>query len=145
MEKITKERVTTYDMYKAVDGTEFTVKEECAIYEETAKCNLLTKYNKLVSCQTDEYELFTENEDLIVDIVPINDKSTIDIIIQLYKLFNPTQKLDYFNKLRSKLESLSLPDTLLIGRGSTYDGCDGFYILTSLQELIKKVNIHETN
>lgn len=144
MKEVTKEKKSTYTVYQAIDGTEFNSKEECQKYEDTAKCVLLTKYKPLVKRSDSEYNIFnTGSDEYIIDILrPLSTESDIDIIIQLCRLYNGNGKIkdDYYNNLRSRLEEcLQLKDTILIGRGTEYDGYDNFFILTTLQEISNKI------
>ena len=41
MERVTKERKTTYSVYVACDGTEFETEKECSDYENSAKAELI--------------------------------------------------------------------------------------------------------
>lgn len=144
MKKITKEKKSTYTVYQAVDGTEFNSIEECQKYEDTAKCLLLTKYKPLVKRTDSEYNIFnTGSDEYIIDILrPLSIESDIDIIIQLCKLHNGNSRIkdDYYDNIRSRLkECLDLKDTILIGRGTEYDGYDNFFILATLQEISNKI------
>lgn len=144
MKEITKENKSTYTVYQATDGTEFNSKEECQKYEDTAKCVLLTKYKPLVKRSDSEYNIFnTGSDEYIIDILrPLSTESDIDIIIQLCRLHNGGCKIkdDYYDNIRSRLEGcLRLKDTVLIGRGTEYDGYDSFYVLTTLQEISNRI------
>ena len=48
MKEISVEKTLTVRKYEAVDGTLFDDKDECQRYENTARCVLLSKYNKLI-------------------------------------------------------------------------------------------------
>lgn len=142
MKEIIKEKKSTYTAYLAIDGTEFTSKEECQKYENTAKCLLLTKYKPLVKRTDSEYNIFnTGCDEFMIDILhPLTLESDIDIIIQLYSLYNYTRENDYYDNVKKKLEEyLKTKDTILIARGTAYDGYDNFYILTTLQEILNKL------
>ena len=43
MKEVTKERKSLYTVFEAVDGTEFYTKEECAVYEASAKGGSATR------------------------------------------------------------------------------------------------------
>lgn len=144
MKEITKEKKSTYTVYQATDGTEFNSKEECQKYEDTAKCVLLTKYKPLVKRTDSEYNIFnTGSDEYIIDILrPLSTESDIDIIIQLCRLHNGNGKIkdDYYDNIKNRLEEcLKLKDTILIGRGTEYDGYDNFFILATLQEISNKI------
>ena len=86
MEQIVKkvETTSTITVYQAIDGTEFSSKEECLKYEGTVECLLLTKYNRLVKRRVSEDELFnTGSDECMIDILqPLSSEADIDIIIQ---------------------------------------------------------------
>ena len=96
MKEIQKETKQYVTVYEAVDGTEFTSKEECKKYEESAKCVLMTKYNKLVVKTCTEYDLFNciGSEDETVDIIKITSLSDIDTILKLIALYYPSSAKD---------------------------------------------------
>ena len=144
MKEITKEVKNTYTVYQASDGTEFNSVEECKKYEDTAKCLLLTKYKPLVKKTVSEYDVFnTGSEEYMMDILQcLRDETDIDILIQLYRLYNSGRKIndDFYNNLRSRLEKcFENKDIILIGRGTEYDGYDNFYVLTTLQEISNNI------
>ena len=144
MKEITKEVKNTYTVYQASDGTEFNSVEECKKYEDTAKCLLLTKYKPLVKKTVSEYDVFnTGSDEYMMDILQcLRDKTDIDILIQLHRLYNSGRKIndDFYNNLRSRLEKcFEGKDIILIGRGTEYDGYDNFYILTTLQDITDNI------
>ena len=132
MKEIIKEVKNTYTVYQASDGTEFNSVEECKKYEDTAKCLLLTKYRPLVKKTVTEIEVFnTGSDEYMVDILQcLRDEADIDILIQLHRLYNSSRKIndDFYNK-----------DIILIGRGTSYDNYDNFYVLTTLQEISNNI------
>lgn len=144
MKPIEIEKVTKVTHYEAIDGTTFTTEEECQKYEDTAKCVLLTKYKPLVKRTASEYDIFnTGSDEYMIDILQyLSSESDIDILIQLHRLYCSNKNLndDFYNKMRSKLEKcLKNRDIVLIGRGTEYDGCDNFYILTTLQVITDNI------
>lgn len=144
MKEITREVKSTYIVYQAPDGTEFNSVEECKKYEDTAKCLLLTKYRPLVKKTVTEYDIFnTGSDEYMLDIIQcLRDEADIDVLIQLHRLYDRGRKIndDFYNNLRSRLEKcFEDKDIILIGRGTEYDGCDQFLILTTLQEISNKI------
>ena len=144
MEQIVKkvETTSTITVYQAIDGTEFSSKEECLKYEGTVECLLLTKYNRLVKRRVSEDELFnTGSDECMIDILqPLSSEADIDIIIQLYKLYGYYSSNYSYDGLRSRLEKyLENKDTILIGRGPEYDKCKSFYIVSTLQTIINNI------
>ena len=70
MKEVVKSKTVNTVVYQALDGTEFVNKDECRKYEESAKCVLFHKYNKLVVKREHEETIFkTGSYDDIVDIV----------------------------------------------------------------------------
>ena len=58
MKAIKEERKYTVEVFEAVDGTRFSDKAECEVYERSAKGLLLSKYNKLVVKKSSDYNIF---------------------------------------------------------------------------------------
>lgn len=119
---------TTKVVYEAYDGNQFGSKEECAKYEESAKCALLSKYNKYVIRKTNELNLFDAGSDEYdYDIVTIPDDYAEQVVLQVLYLFNSyltDEKYEdnnerYVNRIsRAKEEK----DFLFISRGYCGDG-----------------------
>lgn len=142
MKEVIKEKKSTYTVYQAIDGTEFNNREECQKYEDTAKCLLLTKYKPLVKRTVNEYDIFnTGSDEYTIDILyPLATESSINTLIQLCRLYNGERETGYYDNMKNKLEEyLKTKDTILIGRGSEYEGYDNFFILTTLQEISNKI------
>lgn len=66
METITKTREISYNVYIAIDGTEFQDKNECINYEGTVICTLR---KRLKIRKTDSWELCYGDEENIVEII----------------------------------------------------------------------------
>lgn len=144
MKELIRETKSTYIIYQAIDGTEFNNKEECKKYEDTAKCLLLTKYRPLVKKTVSEIDVFnTGSDEYMVDILQcLRDEADIDVLIQLHRLYNSSRNNndDFYNNLRSKLEKcFEDKDIIIIGRGTSYDNYDNFYVLTTLQEISNNI------
>ena len=140
MKRIEVKVETTKVVYEACDGIQFAAKEECAKYEESAKCALLSKYNKYVIRKTTECDLFDAgSEDYDYDIVTIPDDNAEQIILQVLYLFNPYLKEENHKKdnercvnriSRAKEEK----DFLFISRGYCGDGGDSFWTTCTFNE-----------
>lgn len=144
MKEIIRETKSTYIIYQAIDGAEFNSKEECKKYEDTAKCMLLTRYRPLVKKTVSEIDVFnTGSDEYMVDILQcLRDEADIDVLIQLHRLYNSSRNNndDFYNNLRSKLEKcFEDKDIIIIGRGTSYDNYDNFYVLTTLQEISNNI------
>ena len=90
MKTIKEEKKYTVEVFEAIDGTRFSDKAECEVYERSAKGLLLSKYNKLVVNKDSEYNIFRcGSEDEYVDIIKIPRKEDIDVIMQTLGVINP--------------------------------------------------------
>ena len=100
MKAIKEERKYTVEVFEAIDGTRFSDKSECEVYERSAKCLLLSKYNKLVVNKSPEYSIFgCGSEEDCIDIIEISCKEDIDVIMQIIGVIHP-HMLDESNKER---------------------------------------------
>lgn len=127
-------------VYEAYDGNQFNSSEECTKYEESAKCALLSKYNKYVIRKTSECDLFDiGSEESDYDIVTIPDNYAEQVILQVLYLFNSyltDKKYEDINKIyvnrinRAKEEK----DYLFISRGYCGDGDNSFYPTSTFNE-----------
>ena len=144
MKEIKKERtVTTYDIYyKATDGTEFTDREECKRYEESAKGVLKARLKEIILYSLVETELFnTGSDDYIVHGVKMQSKEHADTVLQLYLLDNGwilkddahTKYLDRAKQLIQK--ALDNGDVLLLGEN--YEG--EFSILDTVKDVVDRL------
>lgn len=132
-------------VYEAYDGNQFTSSEECTKYEESAKCALLSKYNKYVIRKTTEYDIFDAgSEEYDYDIVTIPDDYAEQVILQVLYLFNPhlNKESDEENKercvnriSRAKKEK----DYLFICRGYCGDKGDSFWTTCTFNEHKEKM------
>lgn len=143
-----KEIKQTYQVtkYQAEDGSIFDSKLECEMYDNTAKCVLLGKYNDLVIRQVNGYQLTNDTvgiDDYYVDIVKVNTKDDLDLILQLMYFYNPLlRKEENRNreiKLTKMVNSALISDShiLFIGRG--YDCDDCFSILSTKEDFINNI------
>lgn len=134
MKEIIKSKTDNVLVYQALDGTEFKSKEECTKYEESAKCVLFYKYNKLVVKSVCEETIFkTGCCDDIIDIVKINaqsDKaqSDIDLIMQIFFYFNHNPDDTRIKRVENLCKE-AIGNFLFIHRG--YDN-ENFWIMDSL-------------
>ena len=105
MERITKERKTTYSVYVACDGTEFDTEKACVEYENSAQGVLFARYKSCVINTFSEYELFNVGSDEnYIDVVKMETDSDINTILQLQILFNGHVKdrnTIWYDKLKS--------------------------------------------
>lgn len=141
MKEVQKEIKQYITVYEAIDGTEFKSKEECKKYEESAKCVLIAKYNKLVVRSCVESDIFgcIGSEEETINIVKINSASDIDTILKSIALHNPStaKNPEWLQKIENRLVNAYNSNSLvIIGRG--YEG-DCFYLSTTFNEIEKTI------
>lgn len=142
MKTVKEEKKYTVEVYEAIDGTVFQDKAECEIYERSAKCLLLSKYNRLVIKKDIEYNIFgCGSEDSYIDIVKLYNKKDIDVIMQTLGVINPhvltegnKEKYDKYQDILEKAYSEN--ELVFILRG--YDD-DGFWIEGTLSDRIYNI------
>lgn len=138
MKEVQKEIKQHITVYEAIDGTEFNSKEECKKYEESAKCVLIAKYNKLVVRSASEFDIFNiGSEEETINIIKINSLSDIDTILKLIALHSPTvsRNPEWLQERESRLtDAYNSNSLVVIGRG--YEG-DCFYLSTTFNEIDK--------
>lgn len=139
MKEIQKETKQYITVYEAIDGTEFKSKEECKKYEESAKCVLIAKYNKLVVRSCVESNIFgcIGSEEEAINIVKLSNTSDIDTILKLIALHSPSiaRNPEWLQKIESRLtDAYNSNSLVIIGRG--YEG-DCFYLSTTFNEIDK--------
>jgi len=89
MERITKEQVSYYDVFKAADGTIFKNAEECEKYENSAKGVLKAKLSKFTIKKGDECSIFNVGcGDNAVWVCEPKTEADIDVINQIGMLYN---------------------------------------------------------
>ena len=142
MKTIKEEKKYTVDVYEAIDGTRFSDKAECEKYEKSAKCLLLSKYNKLVIKRDSEYNIFgCGSEDDYVDIVKILCREDIDVIMQTLGVIDPHLLEERYKERYDKYQGILVKaweegDLVFIFRG--YEN-DGFYIAGTLSDKIYNI------
>ena len=139
-EVIHKSYVTKYE---ALDGTIFESAEECKKYEASAKGMLLAKYRELEIKMISEYNLFgVGSEEYYLSIVKLRDESDVDLMTQLYCLFNPRYENDEARIKEARdvfRKAVETEDFLIINRGCDYDQHDSFWIFGLLTDKLNVV------
>ena len=127
----------------------FDSKEECQKYDDSAKAVLNEKYNKLVLRKTCEYCIFDiGSEDNDAEIVKLNSEEDVDLMKQMYFLYNSYYLDKQYEELpdyvktdfKDMEDSVKNNDILFVGRG--YDR-DGFWIYGSTKSLCDKINSYK--
>lgn len=134
------EIVSYKTVYEAIDGTEFTSKDECKKYEESARCVLMAKYSKLILTSDTEWNLFEMgSEDFIVDVIKLNNEKDIDVVLQLIALERYTlPSTEYMKEGEEKLiKAFEENSPVFIGRGCENDS---FYLYGTVYEMINNLN-----
>lgn len=127
-------------VYEAYDGNQFDSSEECTKYEKSAKCALLSRYNKYVIRKTNECDLFDAgSEDYDYDVVTIPDDNAEQVILQILYLFNPCLKEENHKKENERCvnrisRAKEEKDFLFISRGYCGDKGDSFWTTCTFNE-----------
>ena len=109
MKEIKKEVVETkVTGYEASDGTVFSSKEECLIYEDTAKCAIKTMVKGLQIGACSEWSLFETGCDDYVEIYKINTAEDMKLLIQYVTMMSGRE----FDKICRVLEGGQYGDGL---------------------------------
>lgn len=139
MKAIKVEKTISEVKYQAADGKIFSKEGDCVEYENTLKCIIRAKYNKLVVKHLKEYEIAPfGNEDYYIDVVKIKSKEDVETIIHLINLYTP-RPLEEIEELMNNLNNIKgdKEDYLLMYAGSEYDG-SWYSYLGSAKEFLEK-------
>lgn len=129
----------TYE-YEALDGRIFKDKSECKKYEESAKMVVHSKYQPLVIARKTEYEIFnTGSEEYEIDIVKMSKPEDVDIIIQLWCLYNNKSESQVLEERNKLYDWYTANETILIGRGSSYDNYDSFWFIDTVSNIVNHI------
>lgn len=142
MKKLEKDLITKYTVFQAVDGTEFSQKEECEKYEESALGVLRGKIKKFVVCEQKDAWTFMGGYDdhQVIAIKPLIE-SDIDTILQWYYLEYPYLLEDSRKAERERFEEVITEawkndDVVLFGIN-----CENkYYFINSRQNIINNLN-----
>ena len=144
MKEITKERtkIEKYTVYQAVDGTEFTQKEECEKYEESALGVLRGKIKRLTVCEPqDAWTLMGGYDDHQVIAVKPQTEVDVDTILQWYYLEHSYILEDFRKSERERLEKAIMEawendDVVLFGINCEKE----YYFINSLKNIINNLS-----
>lgn len=139
MKEVTKERtkVEKYTVYESVDGTEFYTKEECYIYEESAKGVILSKIAKIIRGTGNAWDVLGGCDDHKVVAIKMNSLEDLDAVKQFFLLENP-----YYNKecnKELKEAKFNIMDYAYKQKDALIFGitCEGdYYFINSRQNII---------
>ena len=137
MKEVTKERKSFYTVYEAVDGTEFYTKEECSIYEDSAKGVIRSKIAKMVEGKGNAWETLGGYDDHLVVAIKMNRPEDLDTIKQFFLLECP-----YYNRKDNesiKEAKFNIMDTAYKENDILIFGvnCDGgYYFINSRANII---------
>lgn len=153
MKTIQKEKVqkSFYDVFVANDGTEFTSREECQKYENSAWGVMMAKIKPLIVEETCEEGIFGFGScDHIVWVMKPTTQNDVDAILQAYVmnspyLMEPDGGQQHVERARHLLQrAVSENDVIFVGRG--YE-MDSFWFVgtrnSMKEELDKFANVEE--
>lgn len=149
MEVITRERVqkSTYNVYLANDGTEFSDKEECKKYEESAQGVLMTKIKHLIVNDITEEAFWSFGScDNTIWVIKVESQGDVDTIMQTYLLLNSflmqNEYKDRVERARALVQrALVEKDFLFVGRGFDMDSFWFIGTLSTMKEDLDKLCI----
>ena len=145
MKEIKEELIhkTYVTKYEANDGTIFTTSEECQKYENSARAALLVRYKELEVKMVSEYNLFgVGSEEYYVSVVKLRNESDIDLMTQLYFLFNPRYESDSYHIEEARnifRKAVKTRDFLIINRGCEYDHFDSFWVFGLFTDILNNI------
>lgn len=148
MKTETRTREQYYDVYIAMDGTEFNDKAECEKYEQSAKAVVNANYKRLiVGTNTEEAFFGFGCCDNGVEFVKVTSKEDADVVMQMNFIINPhmAEHPENFDTTIERMQNLleraiNEHDVLIVGRGWNDD--EVFWIVgtrNSMKEEIDKV------
>ena len=142
MKKLEKDLITKYTVFQAVDGTEFSQKEECEKYEKSALGVLRGKIKKLTVCEPqDAWTLMGGYDDHQVIAVKPQTETDVDTILQWYYLEHSYILNDSRKAMRKRLEEVITKayknkDVILFGINCEKE----YYFINSRQNIINNLN-----
>lgn len=139
MKAIKIEKTISEVKYQAADGKVFNKEGDCVEYENTLKCIMRARYNKLVVKHLKEYEIAPfGNEDYYVDVVKLKSKEDVETIVHLLNVYSQRSPAE-IEKLMNNLDKIrkDKEDYLLLYSGSEYDG-PWYSYLGSAKEFLEK-------
>ncbi len=142
MKKLEKDLITKYTVFQAIDGTEFSQKEECVKYEESALGVLRGKIKKFVVCEPkDAWTFMGGYDDHQVIAVKPQTEADVDIILQWYYLEHPyiledNRKVKRENFEEVIIEAWKNDDIVLFGINYEKE----YYFINSRKNIINNLN-----
>ena len=142
MKKLEKDLITKYTVFQAVDGTEFSQKEECEKYEKSALGVLRGKIKKFVVCEPkDAWTFMGGYDDHQVIAVKPQTEADVDIILQWYYLEHPyilenNRKVERENFEEVIIEAWKNDDIVLFGINYEKE----YYFINSRKNIINNLN-----
>jgi len=132
MKEVVKEVIKRETIWEASDGTQFTSKEECQKYENTAGCVIRTRYSSLIVKSLREEDLLINGcYDKIIDVIKLDDSSDINTVLAMCKLHGYNENEAVCKK------ALKNDSYILINRG--YDN-DNFWIMGTIDDILQEIS-----
>ena len=132
MKEVVKEVIKRETIWVASDGTQFTSKEECQKYENTAKCVIRTRYSSLIVKSLREEDLLINGcYDNIIDVIKLDDSSDINTVLAMCKLYGYDEEETVCKR------ALKSDSYILINKG--YDD-DSFWIMGTIDDILQKIS-----
>lgn len=139
MKKVTVEKTVHETKYQAADGKMFNNEDVCMGYENTLKCIVRAKYNKLVVKHITEQDIVPfGSEESYIDVVKLKTTADVETVIHLLNAYQ-TRSQEEIETLLDNLKKIkeSKEDYLLLFAGNEYDG-PWYGYLGSAKEFLEK-------
>lgn len=136
MEEVIKPKTVYETKYIASDGTEFSVKEECAKYEESLKCVLFTGLKSLIVKTTSECTLFdTGSDDDCVIAIRMNDAEEKAKLMN-YLSHEYRHSRNYASEMAEADKRYKIGETYFIYVGWEFDS---FCYMGTAEEIVNRI------
>lgn len=143
MKQVFTDKVIQEEKWLATDGTEFSCREECKKYEESARGVLRGRFFELVVSKDDAWELLRGCDDHSVYSVKLSSQEDINTLLQLYYIENPHLQQDpkTYQKYIDRYEKLTNQafrehDLLLMGMNCD----DELYFIDTRNNIVNRLN-----
>lgn len=128
-------------IYEAIDGTKFSDKSECGIYEESAKCVIQSRFKRLIIGEYNGWELMGGYEEHVVYALSLKTERDVEIALQRFYLDNTHLYSGNNEELRKKIEdkfysALETNSPMLVG--VNYEG--ELYALDTVKHYIDNLS-----
>lgn len=135
-----KQAITSYKtIYEAIDGTQFSDKNECEKYEASAAGVLMTRLQKYCTEKYNAFDMFGSSDESAIIGVNVENQHVADMIKQLYYIENKYLLNPDNQKRKDAIDTIidnTIGKMLLIEMNIDND----WFIIDSRENIIDKLN-----